>query len=171
MLINIQSNIYKSNAIKVYIYICCNININCKLHDALTLLGFKLLTRGKWSWQSYTKRLQCVRLYMVAIQFKCTYNHYRKLTVWHSASSFWRWDLANRKSMEYVRLLLTNTLLLTKKISVGKCIMHFQVLVLCQWGQSWINVLSGSKIAFDFWPNMRSVVQCGWGFCKVRIVT
>ena len=30
-----------------------------------------------------TKRLQCVRPYIVAIQFKCTYNQYRKLTVWH----------------------------------------------------------------------------------------
>ena len=47
---------------------------------------------------------------MVAILFKCTYNRYRKLTVWHSASSFWRWDRANRKFMEYVRLLLTKTL-------------------------------------------------------------
>ena len=54
-----------------------------------------------------TKRLQCVRPYMVAKQFKCTYNLYRKLTVWHSASFFWRWDCANRKFMEYVRLLLT----------------------------------------------------------------
>jgi hypothetical protein len=31
------------------------------------------------------KRLQFVRTYMVAIQFKCTYNRCRKLTVWHRA--------------------------------------------------------------------------------------
>jgi hypothetical protein len=34
-----------------------------------------------------SKRLKCVRPYMVAIQFKCTYNFYRKLTVWHSAAT------------------------------------------------------------------------------------
>ena len=110
---------------------------------------------------------------MGAIQFKCTYNCYRKLTVWHSASSFWRWDRANRKFMEYVRLLLAKTLLFTKLPCerknnwVGKCIMHFQVIILCQSGQSWINDLWGSKIAFGFWPSIRSVVQCGRGFCMV----
>jgi len=42
---------------------------------------------GGCSKLSYTKRLKCVRPYMVALQFKCTYNNYRKLTVWLSASS------------------------------------------------------------------------------------
>ncbi len=37
---------------------------------------------------------------------------------------------------------------------VGKCIMDFQVLILCQSGQSWINDLWGSKIAFGFWPSV-----------------
>ncbi len=60
--------------------------------------------------------------------------------------------------MEYMRLLLTKALLLTKLPSkrkknwVGKCIIHFQVLILCQSRQSCINDLWGSKITFGFWP-------------------
>ena len=45
--------------------------------------GFKLLTRVS---EVNKVTLQCVRPHMVATQFKCTYNHYRKLTVWHNCS-------------------------------------------------------------------------------------